>query len=121
MSFKRHGNEIRSRTSLSQTHIFLMRPGLTGIRKIMARVEAWRGAGLATMRVRQATAFALTAMTLTLAACDAGAPRTAAVASAAASTVAGGSASSAPVAASAVQVAAHEAGKSRAQVYESVR
>jgi cytochrome c peroxidase len=87
----------------------------------MARVEARRGAGLATMRVRQATAFALTAMTLTLAACDAGAPGTAAVASAAASTVAGGSASSAPVAASAVQAAAHEAGQSRAQVYESVR
>jgi cytochrome c peroxidase len=89
----------------------------------MARVGARHGAGLATTCARRGAAVALTAMTLTLAACDAGAPGTGAVATAATSTGtdSGAAHAAAPPAASAVKVAAHDAGQSRAQVYESVR
>lgn len=62
------------------------------------------------MRVRLAAAFALAAMTVTLAACDAGAPGTAAVASEAASTAAGAAHGAAAVGGSGVRVVGLEAG-----------
>ncbi|MCX4141343.1 c-type cytochrome [Paraburkholderia sp. SEWSISQ10-3 4] len=63
--------------------------------------------------------MALAAMTMTLAACDAGSQT--AGAKAEVGTQASASPASTPAAASAVKVAAHEAGQTRAQVYESVR
>src|ERR1700747_560202 len=70
MSFKRHVDEIRSRTSILQNHIIHMRPGLAGIRKTTVRPQAWRRVG--TLGIGAVLAMALAAMTVTLAACDAG-------------------------------------------------
>jgi Cytochrome c peroxidase len=83
-----------------------MRPGLTGIRNTAGQRRALRRAVPAGKGA--VLAIALAAMSLTLAACDSG------------STAAGGTATG-PAAASSVKVTAHEAGQTRAQVYESVR
>jgi hypothetical protein len=72
MSFNRHVDEIRSRTSISQTHIIHMRLGLTGIRKTAVQPRALRRVVPAGMGA--VLAIALAAMTMTLAACDAGSP-----------------------------------------------
>jgi len=120
-----------------------MRLALTGIWNAAVRAQARRCVGLTTTKAPLA-AFMFAGMTMTLAACDAGAPAasataTVAVAGSAATATAAGSAASAasaaigasaavsepraaaPMAASAVPVAAHQAGQTRAQVYESVR
>ncbi|CAE6747348.1 hypothetical protein R69658_02551 [Paraburkholderia aspalathi] len=94
-----------------------MRPGLAGIRKTAVRPQAWRRVG--TLGIGAVLAMALAAMTVTLAACDAGSQT--AGAKAEVGTQASASPASTPAAASAVKVAAHEAGQTRAQVYESVR
>ncbi|MGN8136910.1 cytochrome-c peroxidase [Paraburkholderia sp. 22099] len=103
-----------------------MRLALTGIRSAVARAR--RCVGSTTMKAPLA-AFMLGGMTMTLAACDAGAPAAGAAATlaAAASAASGasaavsGSRAAAPTAASATPVAGQQAGQSRAQVYESVR
>jgi cytochrome c peroxidase len=138
MSFKRHVDEIRSRTSISQTHIIHMRLGLTGIWETAVQPQALRRArrpaGIGAM-----LSMALAALTMTLAACDAGSPAAGgkanasgnaqvnakadlnASADASVEAQANASPASGPMAASAVKVGAHEAGQTRAQVYESVR
>ena len=128
MSFKRHVDEIRSRTSISQTHIIHMRLGLTGIRETAVQPQALRRArrpaGIGAM-----LSMALAALTMTLAACDAGSPAAGgkanasgnaqvnakadlnASANASVEAQANASPASGPMAASAVKVGAHEAGQ----------
>ncbi|QQC64045.1 cytochrome-c peroxidase [Paraburkholderia ginsengisoli] len=107
-----------------------MRLGLAGIRETGIGRDALRRAGSARTSARHAALIALAAVTLavSVAACDAGgasANATAAGANAEAGAKAAASvpasASAAPVAAAATKVASHDAGQSRAQVYESVR
>jgi cytochrome c peroxidase len=92
-----------------------MRLGLTGIRNTAAQPRTQRRAGPAGIRAGVAMAIALAALTMTLAACDAGTP------AASLSAHANASLASGPMAASAATVAPHEAGQTRAQVFESVR
>jgi cytochrome c peroxidase len=104
----------------------------------MMRRGERRSAGQARAGARQAVLVVLSAMTVTLvlAACDAGGasadalagakPQGGATAAAGASAISAAShakafVSAAPEAGSAVKVAGHDAGQSRAQVYESVR